>query len=227
MTAFPGPVLSQSAALIPYAPRADLSAQQRMLMERVHDAYMKSSFGTQITDCRLTMTIRERILAGAYAHLTIGPGLPEPFHGTCEDLLRIIQKTVHATVDKLDYDGSRPYLKILDQLDKEGSFGDVRIDSRNEEYGSTCVGMAHAILKDLKDLHDVEGVLAVQRKSSAHPLEHGAAIVECSDGFVLLDARSNPDDRIFSIPFGGTEQYPGFTITASLSGSTTPLTLKC
>lgn len=229
MTYFPDPFLSQSTALIPYTLPADLSTQQRALMERMHDAYMKSSFRTQITDCRLLhpMTIRERILAGTYAHLTIGPGLPEPFNGTRKDLLEIIQKTVHATVDKLDYNGSRPYLKILDQLEKESNFGDVRIDSRNEEYGSTCVGMAHAILKELKVEHDVDGVLAVQRKSSAHPLEHGAAIVECSDGFVLLDARSDPDTRIFSIPFGGTEQYPGFRITAAYSGSTNPLILKC
>lgn len=149
----------------------------------------------------------------------------------------MIEGTVHATVDGLDYDGSRPYLKIVDQLEKGKHFGEVGIDSRNEEYGSTCVGSAHAILKDLKDQHNVDGVLAVQRKKSTHSraqaLEHGAAIIECSGrdgeggGFVLLDARSNPDVRIFSIPFGATQQYAGFSITASHPGSTTPLILEC
>ena len=180
-------------------------------------------------------TIRERILAGTYKHLTLGPGLPKPFNGTRKELLNIITATVHATVKRLDYNGNQPYLKILNQLDEKGSFRNVRIDSRNEKQGSTCVGMAHAILKNLKKQHDIDGVLAVQRKSPAHPLEHGAAIIECiakdgeagSDGFVLLDARSDPNLRIFSIPFGGTEQYPGFSITASHAGSTTPLTLKC
>src|SRR3990170_8782977 len=117
MTSFPDPV--KSTALVVYTPPQHPLVHARAYMQKMQNLFMERSFKTQITDCRLLhpMTIRERILTGAYAHLTIGPGLPEPFHGTRKDLLQIIQKTVHATVDKLDYNGSRPYLKILDQLE--------------------------------------------------------------------------------------------------------------
>jgi len=220
---------SQSTALVPYISKESLASQAK---KRVTDLFMKS-FKAQVADCRFLqpMTVRDRILTGTYSQLENGPGLPRPFSGTRTELLQKIEGTVHATVNGLDYDGSRPYLKILDQLKKGKNFGEVRIDSRNEKYGSTCVGSSHAILKNLKEQHDVDGVLAVQRKRStqsrAHAFEHGAAIIECSDGFVLLDARSDPNRRIFSIPFGATQQYADFSITASRKGSTTPLILEC
>ncbi len=220
----------KSTALALCKPPQQPLVQVRTYMRKMQNLFIERSFKTQITDCRLLhpISIRERILSGRYAHLTIGPGLPKPFNGTRKDLLDIIEKTVHKAVDRMDYNGIHPYLKILDQWEKKGNFRDVRIDSQNEEYGSTCVGMAHAILQDLKDQHNIDGMMAYRRESPAHPLKHSAAIIECSEGFVLLDARSNPKTRIFSVgPFGGNVQYPGFTITASHSGSTTPLTLKC
>jgi hypothetical protein len=218
-----------SKALVPHSPSPKKTARKWQLWERVHRAFLESSFRAMLADRSHLhpQTLRERIICGNYAQMQAGPGLPRPFKGTRKELLSKITATVHKRVDGLDYNGSLPYLKILDQLERGRKFDKVTVDSRNEPHGTTCVGGAHQIIKDLKDNHRVAATLAVQRKSSSHPLEHGAAIIECSDGYVLLDARSNRDLRIFSIAFGETKQFLGFAITASKPGSTTPLKVHC
>lgn len=216
-------------ALVLYTPPNNPSIKPSALSERICQAVIESSFRAQQADHKYLQptTVRERILAGTHAPLEQGPGLPPPCKKTCQELLSLIAGTVDATIDRLDYNGNLPFLKILDQLETGKSFEEAKIDSCNEELGTTCVGSAHAIIKDLQDKHKIEGVLAIQRKNAASPLEHGAVIIECRDGYVLLDARSNPKLRMFAIPFGTTEHYSDFSITAAFAGSFTPLVLKC
>ncbi|MGC1878307.1 MAG: hypothetical protein WA347_02990 [Rhabdochlamydiaceae bacterium] len=225
MASFPEPV---SSAVVVYNPQAHPLPEARAHTHYEQDLFMNSSFKAQISDARLLhpISVRERILAGIFSSPEIGDSLPKPFEGTCEALLRKITHTVHRTVDNLDYNGLLPYLKMTDQLEKGITFSEIRIDSRNEEQGSTCVGMSHAILKNLEEKHGIEGALAVERKIDKNIFEHAAVIIQCSDGFVLLDARSNPEDRIFSIPFESTVQYKDFSIAASKRGSSIPLTVK-
>lgn len=196
------------------------------LKESMQDLY-EGSFKVQIRDSKLlSSTLRDRILVGRYANLEVGMGLPAPYPGTMQEMLHLGRDTVNQVIDNLDYNGNMPYLKVIDQLAMGKTFAEVTIDSRNEEYGSTCVGMSHEIVKNLKDKHGIEGVLAFQRQGPTQPLEHATVVVECSDGFVLFDPRPDPKGRIFPIPFGERRHYPGFSITASYRGSTTPLILK-
>lgn len=210
-----------STALVPYK---SFIEQAKARQESLYNLFAAKSF-------RLlsAIPIRERILAGTYEMPQIGAGLPEPFKGTRDELLKIITDMVHKTVNNLDYDGTQPFLKITAQLQQGKTFRQVKIDSRNEGRGSTCVGMSHILIKKLKQ-KNIESSLAVQRKvlekGHIQPFEHGAVIIECADGFVLLDARANPDDRIFSIPFGSTIHHKDFSITASKAGSLTPLIQK-
>ena len=83
--------------------------------------------------------------------------------------------------------------------------------------------MSHALLKQLADQHGIEGMYAAQRKRGKDAFEHATVIVECTDGYLLLDPRSHPDQRIFPIPFGPSVTIHGKTFTANKSGSQTPI----
>lgn len=50
--------------------------------------------------------------------------------------------------------------------------------------------------------------------------------LECEDGYVLVDPRSNPDDRLFAIPFNKEVKFKHYSIKASEKGMSPPLTFK-
>ena len=176
-------------------------------------------------------TVRSLILAGALPSPQIGPGLPERFPGTMEDLLDgvreneryTVRETVHTTINNISFNSLQPFNKTAQQIADGRRFIETRIDSRNEEEtGSTCIGMSHALLKQLSR-HGIEGMYAVQRKQGKDAFEHATVIVECTDGYLLLDPRSHPDHRIFPIPFGPSVTIHGKTFTANKAGSQTPI----
>lgn len=136
----------------------------------------------------------------------------------------MVEHTVHETLSQLDYNGLQPFLKMFDQLEEGRSFQEATIDSRGEEAeGSTCAGMSLALLKNLKDEHGIEGMFAALRKGCGQPFEHAAVIVECADGFLFIDPRAVPEDRIFSAPLEGTKEYKYFTLEGSKAGSPFPI----
>ena len=136
-----------------------------------------------------------------------------------------VRETVNNTLDHIDYNGLPSFNKTAKQISEGKSFIETKIDSSNEELGSTCVGMSHALLKELKSKHNIEGMFAVERRLGKEAFSHAAVIVQCNDGYVLLDTRSNPNHRIFSVPFGEsiTSECKTKTFTASHFGSATPL----
>ena len=230
MTSFPDPV--KSTALVVYTPPQPLHVQARAYMEKMQNLFMERSFKTQMADCRLSaVTVRALILAGAMLSPQIGPGLPVRFPGTMADFLDgvredepcTVKETVNRTINDISYNGLQPFNKTAKQISDGRSFPETRIDSRNEEEtGSTCIGMSHALLKQLSDQHGIEGMYTVQRKKG-EAFEHAAVIVECTDGYVLLDPRSHPDYRIFPIPFDKPVTFHGKTFTAASSGSQIPI----
>ncbi len=177
-------------------------------------------------------TVRSLILAGAAPSPQFGPGLPERFPGTMEDLLDgvrenepcTVRETVRTTINNINYNGLQPFNKTANQISEGRSFLETRIDSRNEEgSGSTCIGMSLALLRQLLNRHHIEGMFAVQRKQGKDAFEHATVIIECTDGYVLLDPRSHPDWRIFPIPFGPPVTIQGQTFTAGKPRSQTPI----
>lgn len=95
--------------------------------------------------------------------------------------------------------------------------------------GTACVGMSHALLKNLKEKYGIIGSLAVARQH-AHPFVHAAVLIECRDGFILLDP-SDDDEKVLSFPFERTNEYPIFGleqlfITTFKPGSFIPMTWK-
>ena len=232
MTSFPDSLKSTALAVYP---QQQLPAKQaRISMQRMQDIFIRSSLKTQVADCCLSaFPIRALILTGAFPSPQVGPALPKPFEGTCvelldgmhEDAVCTVRETVHATIDALDYNGLPPYIKTLEQLAEGRSFIETRIDSRNEEPGSTCVGRSHALLKTLKTKHGIEGMFAAQRKQGHQAFCHAAVIVECRDGYVLLDARDAPNLRIFSIPFEQRTKQGDISHSASMPGSTIPVSV--
>lgn len=177
-------------------------------------------------------TVRSLVLAGAVPSPQIGPGLPARFPGTMEDLLDgvrenepcTVRETIRTTINDISYNGLQPFNKTAKQISDGIGFLETRIDSRNEEEtGSICIGMSHGLLKQLADQHGIEGMYAVQRKQGKDAFEHSAVIIECTDGYLLLDPRSHPDGRIFPIPFGPSVTIHGKTFTANKPGSQTPI----
>lgn len=231
MTSFPKPV--KSTTLVVYAPPQPLHVQACAHMEKMQNLFMEKSFKTQMADCRLSaVTVRALILAGAMPSPQIGPGLPNPFPGTMADLLDgvrdgdpcTVRETVKRTINDISYNSLQPFNKTAEQISQGRSLLETRIDSRDEEEtGSTCIGMSHALLKQLSDQHGIEGMYAAQRKKGKEALEHATVIVECTDGYVLLDPRSHPDHRIFSIPFDRPIIIHGKTFTAANRGSQIPI----
>jgi len=223
---------SQSTALVPYIPKEPLAFQARKMEARLNDLFMEKSFKAQVADCRLSaVTVRALVLAGAVPPPQIGPGLPERFPGTMEELLDevredepcTVRETITRTINGISYNGLQPFNKTVKQIQGGRSFLETRIDSRNEEEsGSTCIGMSHALLKQLSDQHGIEGMYAVQRKKG-NAFEHATVVIECTDGYVLLDPRSSPDYRIFKVPFNGPVIIHGKTFAAAASGSQIPI----
>ncbi len=230
MTFFPDSI--KSTALFIYTPPHYSFKQAPGDKEKLQTIFMTASFKTQMADCHLSaVTVRALILAGAMPSPQIGPGLPERFPGTMEDLLDgvregepcTIRETVHRTINSINYNGMQPFNKTAKQISEGRSFLETRIDSRDEEAtGSTCIGMSHALLKQLADQHGIEGMFAAQRRPGK-AFEHAVVIVECTDGYILLDPRSHPDFRIFSIPFDHPFTIHNVTYTAAGPGSQTPI----
>jgi len=232
MISFPEPF--KSTALIVYTRPQPLDAEARALLEKMQNFFMERSFKTQMASCRLSaVTVRALILAGAMPLKRIGPYLPNPFPGTMADLLDgvgkgapcTVRETVNRTINNISYNSLLPFNKTAEQILEGRNFLETRIDSRDEEKtGSTCIGMSHALLKQLSDKHGIEGMYGAQRKKgNGGALVHATVIVECRDGYVLLDPISHPDHRIFPIPFGEQVTINGKTFTASNRGSQIPI----
>jgi len=218
----------KSTAVVIYQKPIEAGEKAKAQKRDLYDFFMQRSFKTQIADTQLLnpIPIRARILKGDFPQPEWDFSPPQSYKGTMNQLCTAISQTVHKTLDHLDYNGLLPYLKVADQLASGKNFREVRIDSKNEKHGSTCVGMSLALLKNLKEKYGVAGSLAVQRKCGSQVFEHAVVIVECADGYVLLDPRSDPNHRIFSIPFNTNVQYRGFSIKATKAGTVTPLVIN-
>lgn len=192
---------------------------------RNHYRAEQNSFNRQVNQARnlIPVTIKDRILAGVYPLVEKGASRA-PYLYTMKEFFRQTKDTIHSTLDRLDYNGLWPYIKLIDQVNKGIPFRDTKIYSGDELYGSTCAGMSRTIIKALRKNHGIDANFAVQ-KQEGHHFEHAAVIVECTDGFVLIDPRSDPKNRIFLIPFQTTVGYDGFHIKALTRGSSTPLTI--
>jgi hypothetical protein len=128
-------------------------------------------------------------------------------------------------MDRLDYNGLPPFIKMLHQLRDGSSFLETEMDARGEEPGTTCVGMSHALLKQLKDKHGIEGSIGVLRNPTHPSFCHAAVIVECRDGYVLLDPNSNPSQRIFPVSFEQTTKFGSLSFSGGAPGSLTPIAM--
>lgn len=185
------------------------------------------SLNLQWTDSRLLPSplSRECILAGASPRPLLGLGLPAPYSGTRELLMRTASATVHATLNGLDYNGLQPFLKTIEQMQNGRSVLETTMDARGEEPGTTCIGMSHAVLKELRAVHGIEGCLAAHRQVGQFSFVHAAVIVECKDGYVLIDPNSNPNERLFSIPFHASLTIGALSFAAAGPGSITPVSV--
>ncbi len=233
MSSFPDPI--KSTALVVYTPPQSPIEQAKACKEWLQTFVMERSFKTQIADCRSSaVTVRALFLAGAMPSPQIGPGLPEPFHGTMADFLdgvRVdepctVRETVNKTIDSISYNGLLPFNKTAKQILDGKKLIETRIDSRNEEEtGSTCIGMCHSLLKQLSEQHGIEGMYAARRQKGHTVFQHATVIVECADGYVLLDPRSHSAARIFPIPFHETVSIRDKTYTAASARSQIPVFL--
>ncbi len=221
---------SQSLSL----PSNERSQSKNALTRRVYKIYLESSFKSQLEDNYLSaFTLRALILAGAAPTPLNGPGLPKPFSGTRSEFLDAlrkgekgtVRKTVHETMNKMNYNGLLPFNKALDQMENGRNFLETKLTAKDEETGSTCVGMSYAILKQLKLNHNIDGMFAAERPEGEKSFTHAAVIVECSDGYVFIDPRDKPENRIFSVPFNESIKFGNFTFSASMPRSTIPLKL--
>lgn len=183
------------------------------------DAVFARSLHAQMGDRRLHPSSHIQLPRPTCTRLPI-----KAFQGTRAECCRIVQATVHRTIDNMDYDGLKPYTTIIDQMEKREKPRDAwTVEGQDGERASTCVGMSLALQKNIEKL-GIEGSLAVEVSRSGE-FGHAAIIVECSDGLVFIDNRSVQENRLFSIPFNSTFKGDGFSITALPKGSLPPLIL--
>lgn len=177
-------------------------------------------------------TVKSLVLAGALPFAERSPSLLAPYPKTMGELLDevhpgdacTVSKTIHTTLNQISYNGLQPFNKTAAQMAEGIDFLNTKIDSRNEEAtGSTCIGLSHTLIQQLQNNHGIQAMFAVQRKQGQNAFEHAVVIIECSDGYVLLDPRSNPNDRIFPILFGQSVTMSGQTFTAAGPGCPTPI----
>jgi hypothetical protein len=152
--------------------------------------------------------------------------------GTCQELIEQVRETVDKTIDTMDYDGLKPYVKLIKELNAGKGLEDIDLSSEGPDRGAICVGMSLAILRNLYHDHHILGFFA-----GGKDLGHAAVIIECQDGYVLIDNRSNPNNRLFWAPFNtslecsfeeitpdGSTIHPTFFLTAGPPGASVPLT---
>ncbi len=144
--------LPTSTPLIAYGPEEPPSIQAKRRKTWEIAALVLHSFQRQLSDAKRLPTPLSRacILAGDHPRPLVGSGLPPPYPGTREELIRTISQTVHATVNGLDYNSLQAFLKVIKQMHRGCSFLETTMDARGEEPGSSCVGMAHIVLKQLE-----------------------------------------------------------------------------
>jgi hypothetical protein len=174
-------------------------------------------------------TLRDQILTSQILPIEYIDSAPPSYPGSTQELINTIQDTVHKTIDSLDYHGLKPFTKMMKQINSGLTFRQIRIASQNEDYGSTCVGMSEALLKALKEKHQIDsGRLAAQRvATSTSPFEHAAVIIQCRDGYVLLDPRSDPKERIIQVGFNETFVHSeDITLKGAAENSPIPIIMK-
>jgi hypothetical protein len=150
---------------------------------------------------------------------------PKSFHGTCAECMSKIGKAVERTSDAIDYDGLKPFLRIIDQMEKKEKPIDAwTVDSRNDGQGTICVGMALAIIRQLKKEFGIKGSLIVVRPEGEQ-FEHAAVFIECSDGIVLTENPNPKGKRLYSFLFNSTTQIEDCCVTVLPKGTLPTLTV--
>lgn len=202
--------LVNSAIPIRHIPQEHPPTQSQAGIEKVHNVFMEKS-------------LKERV---AVPELQRTASKPLPFPGTCTECAAKIKGTVDRTVENMDFDGLKPYLKVIDLIEKaETSSEEWVVGAENKAAGGICLGMSLAHLKNIEEEHGIEGSLAVER-DEVQEFHHAAVIIQCQDGLVFVDNRAVPEMRLFPIPFNSTFEGKGFSITVSPEGTTPPLIFK-
>src|SRR3984957_11606645 len=203
MASFPSPINYSFPIIHPLEQR---SVQTKENTEETHNI-TKKSFKERFSVPKLERTSSQ----------------PQPFQGTCADCISKIEGTVHSTIDNMDFDGLKPFIKTIDLMEKgETSTEEWIVDVQNGANGGICVGMSLAHINNIRDKHSIEGTLAVE-KDKSQEFHHAAVIIECQDGLVFIDNRPVPKMRLFSIAFNSTFEDKDFSITVSPRGISPPL----
>lgn len=208
MALFPDSIKSSSSIIS--TPQEQPSALPTENAEKMHQIFTEKSFKECVAVPKLEPTQSQ----------------PQPFQGTCAECVSKIEGTVHSTIDQMDFDGLKPFMKTIDFMEKADTSNEWIVDVQNEGVGGICIGMSLAHLKNIEAEHGIQGALAVE-KDDAQEFHHAAVIIECQDGLVFIDNRAAPTMRLFPIAFGSTyegtcEDRP-FSITVSPRGISPPL----
>jgi hypothetical protein len=181
---------------------------------------MESSFCAQVADLHhFDLGIRVTTPSVQFR-----PSTARPFNGTIAQCVSIVRRTVHHILDNTDYDGIKPYLRLIDQMKTGKPIGTWTIDARHEESASTCVGMSLTLLETMHQQLGVEGALAIQRNPDGR-FGHAAVLITCADGLVFVDNQSEPELRIFSVAFNSIYRGNGFSMIAASRDDTPPLVI--
>lgn len=125
----------------------------------------------------------------------------------------LISKSVHDVVDSMDYNGIQPFVKLIEHVQTGSPISELNLNAEGEFPSTTCVGMTEALLKTLKNNHDLHGLLVAQRKIGQLGFQHACALLYCLDGFILIDPVSDPSRRIYLLPYQTTTEIEGKSFT--------------
>lgn len=147
---------------------------------------------------------------------------------TCSELKTLIEPSVEETLDALDYNGLNSLAELAKYLEEHASekecvaFRRFKASCLNDDVnyqGSSCVGLSLAVLKKLKDKFGIEGDLIIEKKSCQSAFHHGAAIIPCKNGWILIETNNAKGERLILIPPSLPKRHFDSTLKSSTSWS--------
>lgn len=217
------------SAIVPYTKSSEPCKQSSQTDEssQLYEI-IRESFSSQLSDSKFLrpFPFHAYVLAGEFPEPQNGKGLPKPFAGTREDLLKTIKDTFYSISNSMDFNGLESFLSIGRYLGRGKTFREIILAPEKDKSSNGCIGRSHALLKVIKEKHDIDGTIAF-RRTSTKSFDHAAVIIECNDGYVLLDSSEPLFPIVISIPFNAKQCYTceniSYSVTSSGPGSKIPL----
>lgn len=208
-------IFHNHSQIVPYLDQAEYIKQKMikrsLLLQKKEASSLKS------------VSLRALFSSGTYPRPIYEKAQVSVLSATREDTLNLVSKTIHDTMDRMDYNGVQPFVKLIEHVKQGKPISELELDAQGEFPSTTCVGMTQAIIEALKNNHGIEASVVAQRKKGTQGFGHACALIYCQDGFILIDPTNDPKKRLFSLPYKSKELIDGKQFITRSSQDVVPI----